>query len=116
MENLDNSPYFFEDEVKVIAYCPVCETDINPIKAKIVENKEDLNLVHLQCNKCKGNILALILKTTNGLSSIGLMTDLNYNDIFYFKDKGRVSDDEVINFHKKIRQKDFSKQVINQIN
>jgi hypothetical protein len=114
MENLNNSPYFFDEEVKVIAYCPVCEADINPIKAKIVENKEDLNLVHIQCSKCKGNILALILRTSSGLSSIGLMTDLNFNDIFKFKEHDSLADNEIISFHKKIRKKNFINQIINQ--
>lgn len=112
MENIDKFPYFFDEEVKLIAYCPLCEADLNPVKAKVVEGKEDLHLVHIQCNKCKGYILALVMKTTNGLSSIGLITDLNYNDVARFKDKEIINDDEVIKIHKLFNKKGVVKQIL----
>ena len=95
MENFDKFPYFSDEEVKLIAYCPFCESDLNPVKAKVVDDKDDSQLIHIQCNNCKGFILALLTKTVSGLSSIGLITDLTFEDVFQFKDKARLQADEI---------------------
>ena len=112
MEHSDKFPLEFNEEVKIIAYCPFCEADLNPIKAKIVESNNDLHLVHFQCNKCQGYILALVLKTAGGLSSIGLITDLTYSDVFRLKDSKPIKADKVIDIYKFFKQKDAVKQII----
>lgn len=112
MENLDKFPYFFDEEVKMAAYCPLCDADLNPVQAKIVEGKDDLHLVHIQCNKCKGFILALVLRTANGLTSIGLITDLNFNDVYKFKNSDRLSADEIIKLHKYFNKKNLVKEIL----
>ncbi|HDQ23071.1 MAG TPA: hypothetical protein ENN28_03840 [Candidatus Uhrbacteria bacterium] len=112
MDNFGKLPYFFDEEIKMVAYCPLCDSDLNPLKARVVEGKNDLNLVHIQCHKCKSFMLALILKTASGISSLGLITDLNFNDVYKFKDKAEISADEMINIHKALKNKDFAGQVI----
>ncbi len=116
MSNFDKLPYFFDEEIKLIAYCPLCDADLNPLQARVVEGKEDLHLVHIQCHKCKGFILALVLKTANGISSVGLITDLSFNDVYTFKDKDRITADEIINIHKIINKREFTERIIKNIN
>ena len=113
MKDFNKYSYYFDEEVKIAAYCPFCEADLNPVKAKIVDNSADMNLIHIQCNKCFGYIIALVLKTEQGLSSIGLITDLNYTDVYRFIDKPAISADEVINIHQNFNQKNFIKNLIN---
>lgn len=113
MENSEKLPYFFEEEIKLIAYCPICEADLNPIKGKLVENKGDLNLVHMQCPKCKGYILALILKTANGLTSLGLITDLNFHDINKFKDQGSLTDEQVLTIVENFNKRKITAKIVN---
>jgi len=112
MENLDKFPYFFDEGLKLIAYCPLCDASITPQKAKIVESRDDLHLVHIQCQKCQGYILALMLKTAGGLSSIGLITDLNFNDVFKFKDGQKIEADEVLKIYQALNKKDIVKQIL----
>lgn len=112
MNDFENQPSFFDEEVKIIAFCPLCDADLNPIKAKIVEDNENMHLVHLQCNKCKGYILAVVLRTVNGLSSVGLITDLNYNDVYNFKGQEKISAEDVLNIHQEFNSKNIVKQII----
>ncbi len=112
MQNLDKFPAFFDEEVKIAAYCPLCDADLNPIKARIIEEKNDLYLVHIQCDKCKGFVLALVLRTENGLTSIGLITDLNFNDVYKFKNKDKISADEIIKLHKNFNKRNLVKEIL----
>ena len=114
MADFNKYPYFFGEEIKLLASCPLCEADLNPVKAKIVECKEDLNLVHIQCHKCKGFILALVLKTGTDLSSIGLITDLDFNDVVKFKDEEKISADYVIRIYQFLKINNLTKENLKQ--
>lgn len=113
MENSDKFPYFSDEEVKLIAYCPFCESDLNPVKAKVIDDRDDSQLIHVQCNTCKGFILALLTKTAAGLNSIGLITDLTFDDVFQFKNKERLQADDVIAIHQTLANKNIIKQILN---
>ncbi len=112
MENFDKFPYFSNEDVKIIAYCPFCDADLNPVKARIIETNEDMQLVHIQCNKCSTFILALLMKTANGLTSVGMITDLNFNDVAKFKEVSSLSADQIINLHKTFSKKDISQKLL----
>ncbi len=115
MENFDKFPYFSDEDVRMIAYCPFCESDLNPVKAKIIDDRDDGQLIHIQCNNCHGFILALLTKTVSGLSSIGLITDLTFDDVFQFKNKPKLRADDIIDIHQawaSKKSKDIVKQLI----
>jgi hypothetical protein len=115
MENFDKSPYFSDEDLRIIAYCPFCESDLNPVKAKVIDDKEDSQLIHIQCNNCHGFILALLTKTMGGLSSVGLITDLTFDDVFQFKNKPKLQADDIIDIHLALtnkKNKDIVKQLI----
>ena len=116
MADSNKYSYFSDEEIKLIARCPLCEADLNSVKAKVVEYKDDLDLVHIQCHKCKGFILALVLKTGTGLSSIGLITDLDFNDVLRFKDKEKISINQVINIYQALEKNNLTGEIQKQMN
>jgi hypothetical protein len=65
----------------------------------VLEERDDAHLVHIQCATCGSSIVALILSSSVGLTSVGLITDLTGDDVLHFKDVGRVTSDEVIELH-----------------
>lgn len=56
-------------------------------------------LLHVQCRKCRHSILALVLVNQVGASSVGLLTDLSYEDVLKFQAGSRVSVNDVIDLH-----------------
>ncbi|MBD3359640.1 MAG: hypothetical protein GF365_02965 [Candidatus Buchananbacteria bacterium] len=114
MENFDKYPYFSDEDVSMIAYCPFCESDLNPVKAKIIDDRDDSQLIHIQCNNCQGFILALLTKTANGLSSVGLITDLTFDDVFQFKNKLKLRADDIIEIHQALASK-TKKNIVKQL-
>ena len=84
------------DNLRVISYCPLCNTHYNPSEAKVLEEKDGAHLIHVECNKCHSSIVAVIITGGIGVSSVGLITDLTSNDVIRFKNEDSVTDDHVI--------------------
>lgn len=98
---------FFDEGVKLISYCPLCEMSYNPQEAKVLGEKEDSHLLHIQCGNCSNAIIALVLISSVGVSSVGLVTDLGFNEVNRFKEAPAVSTDDVIEMHHLLKDEDL---------
>lgn len=98
--------------LKLISYCPLCNTQYNPLTAKILEEREDAHLIHIECRRCASSIVALILTGGIGISSVGLITDLTSNDVLKFKDVPDLSADDVISLHEVLKEDALLKEII----
>lgn len=87
------------DGLRLVSYCPVCETRYNPMQAKLLGEDGETRLLHVQCRKCHHSILALVLVNQVGASSVGLLTDLTYEDVLKFRANRLVSINDVIDVH-----------------
>src|SRR5688572_5132208 len=90
---------FFDEGVKLISYCPLCESSYNPREARVLGEKEDSHLLHIQCGNCANAIIALVLISSVGVSSVGLVTDLAFDEVHRFKEMPAISTDDVIETH-----------------
>ncbi len=95
----NQSSPFFDEGVKLISYCPLCESSYNPQQARVLGEKEDSHLLHIQCGNCANAIIALVLISSAGVSSVGLVTDLVFDEVNRFKQAAMVSTDDVIETH-----------------
>ena len=93
------NPYLPNEGLKLISYCPLCNMQYNPLSAKILDERDDAHLVHVECRRCGSLIVALVLTGGIGISSVGLVTDLTSDDVLKFKDVGSVQMDDVIELH-----------------
>ena len=89
----------WNEGLKLISFCPVCETRYNPMEARMLGKQADAHLLYIQCRKCEHSILALVLVNHVGASSVGLLTDLAYEDILQFRSNQRVTVNDVIATH-----------------
>lgn len=89
----------WDEELKLVSFCPVCETRYNPMEARVLGKQGETHLIHVQCRKCQNSILALVLVNHVGASSVGLVTDLTYEDVVRFRCAPCVSIDDVIDVH-----------------
>ncbi|MBU1164954.1 hypothetical protein KKA15_05360 [Patescibacteria group bacterium] len=105
MQDFGKIPNFFDESIKIISFCPVCNAKYNPVEAKVLEEKEEAHLLHITCKKCQSNVVALILTSNLGISSMGIVTDLNSEDVLKFKSSKAVDADDVINIYKILQTK-----------
>jgi len=100
------SPQFSQESLRLISYCPVCDTSYNPMEARVIDERDDQHLMHIRCKKCAHSILALVLVSGTGVSSMGLLTDLTFDDVLKFRSAERITMDDVIAFHHFLEQED----------
>ena len=114
-----STPSYYQDGLRMISFCPMCETNYNPMEARVLGEKEDGHLLHIRCKKCWNSILALVLVSNAGVSSVGLITDLTYDDVRKFsKHEAPVTTDDVISVHQLLSddgEKDFIDAVLEYI-
>ncbi|MFH1429986.1 MAG: hypothetical protein ABIG71_00505 [Candidatus Uhrbacteria bacterium] len=106
MHSSRRSPQFFQESLRLISYCPVCDTSYNPMEARVIDERDDKHLMHIRCKKCAHSILALVLTSSMGVSSMGLLTDLTFDDVTKFRDAEPISVDDVIVFHQLLEKKE----------
>lgn len=92
----------FDESLKIISCCPICNSRYSSIEAKILAEKNDAHLVYIKCRNCQTAILAVILANNLGVSSVGLVTDLNSDDILKFEKSKPISCDDVIEMHQSL--------------
>lgn len=90
----------WSEGLKLVSFCPVCETRYHSIEARVLAGAAETQLLHVQCRKCQNSILALIHVNQTGASSVGLLTDLCYEDVVRFRSRSTVSIDDVIATHR----------------
>jgi len=84
----------------VSVFCPLCDAKYNPFYAKVIETGDDTNLLHSQCRDCGAYIISLVTHTPFGLSSVGIISDLDAKDVIRFKNQPKITCDDVIDFHR----------------
>jgi len=96
---IPNFDHLGDEGLKLVSYCPVCHSKYNPLEAKVVDESSSAHLLHVKCRRCHSAILALILINHFGVSSIGLITDLDGQEIGKFKEAEIVSDSDVLDVY-----------------
>lgn len=99
MQSRHSYPLFPPESLRLISYCPICNTHYNPLAAQILEEREDAHLIHVECRKCGSSIVALVLTAGIGISSVGLVTDLTGEEVLKFRRKESIRTDDVLNMH-----------------
>ncbi len=91
---------------RVVSYCPLCDSNYNLLEAKILEQREDAQLVYIKCRTCASSILALILAHPLGVSTVGLLTDLSINEVYKYRAGQPISEDDVLNIYQDLQNFD----------
>ena len=96
--------------VKILSRCPICHDVYNSIDAKIIGSDGDTRLLHVRCNQCANSLLALVMIQNGAASSVGLVTDLSYEDVLRFKRSNYVNIDDVIGLNEQMSETSFITQ------
>ncbi len=97
---------FYDEGVRLISYCPLCQASYSPRQTRVLGEKEDSHLLHIQCGNCSNAILALVLVSAAGVSSTGVVTDMNSDEFDIFKSAPAISTDDVIDAHHLLQNED----------
>lgn len=89
-------PSFLEEGIKLISFCPLCQSKQSAMEVNVLEQTGENHLIHLRCQNCQTAILVLVTLTPLGLNSVGMITDLSVIDAKKFKEAESLEYDEII--------------------
>lgn len=87
--------------------CPVCKGAYQANQKNILEERGEAHLVHVTCPHCFNSMMAVVVATQLGLSSVGMLTDLNANDAIRLAHRAPLSEDDLFAFHQLLKEKNL---------
>ncbi len=106
MKNFNNENFNKStDGIKLLSRCPACQNEHDPSETSILDETEDSHLLYIKCNKCGSGVVASISPANFGMISLGVITDLNAFEIKQFKNKEKITQDDVLNFISYFKEK-----------
>ena len=107
MKKGDSKSNPIQDQIKIMQQCPVCQGKYSTKQAKVVEERGEANLVHITCPHCSNSMIAVIVVSDLGMSSVGMLTDLNEEDVKRLRNKEIITEDELFGFHTLLKTNQF---------
>lgn len=89
----------WEEGVRLLELCPLCEAPYEPLEIKILAEQERLHLLHVTCRECHHAVAALITREPGGVSSLGVVTDAQPEDIDRWRSAAPISWDDCLAWH-----------------
>jgi len=102
----------WREALKFINHCPICSQAYNPDNAQLFAKNDTASLVHIACGNCQSSFVAMILMLGQGLSSVGMVSDLNFPDAQRLHKSGPLTVDEAIEGYKLIQDEKYFHSLI----
>lgn len=109
MADSSPQPTPIQEGLRLMSQCPLCRKQHATEDARILSKKNGAHLVHITCPHCANAVLAVVVVTQLGLSSVGMVTDLGTEDVMRLKQNGPVTEDELLAFHGILKEKNLFK-------
>ena len=106
----DQELSFFQEGLRLMARCPLCQTRYQSSLVKVIAEKEDAYLVHVLCAKCRGAVIALVFANFFGVTSVGVLTDLESDEVLLAQQRA-VDADDVLDLYRLLRDGSFSELI-----
>ena len=79
--------------------CSVCESDLDPRRTIILEEKDQKTTAHITCPKCNSAAMVFLSNNQAGVLSIGIATDLDESEVRDKFGKLAISADEMLDLY-----------------
>ena len=90
------------NNLETLLKCPVCQKKYSSESASVVRQNERFMLVYVGCDHCGMGSLAVVSRdafSREGTLTMGILTDLEREEIALFSQASPISWDEVLDFH-----------------
>lgn len=87
------------ENLKSLMRCSVCNHKYEPVKAILLEEQEGQTTFHLTCTSCKVSTVVFVSTSQLGVVSMGILTDLEGNEVRNLFGDEAISSDQVLDVH-----------------
>ena len=89
----------------LLAKCPHCNRKHSNSKTAVIDQKGGRTTLFITCGNCNVSALILVSEGPMGLISLGMMIDLERDEVQKFIGRTAITVDEVIEVHKLLKVK-----------
>ncbi|MBT4722929.1 hypothetical protein HN958_04065 [Candidatus Falkowbacteria bacterium] len=100
------------NSLKIISECPVCRKKQFPADINLVEEREEGHLLHMQCKLCSGSLLVFVNFNDHGANVIGVLTDLQSQEVGKVLSRGPLTADDFLEIYQKMNQEGIVKELL----
>lgn len=97
----------WQEALRFINKCPICAAAYEVVEAKLFAKKGNASLIHITCGQCQSSFMAMILLLGQGLSSVGMVTDLSFADASKFYQCPPITLDEALEGYQFLHTENF---------
>ena len=90
--------------LQIITNCPMCDFKYDKKNIKMIDKKDGLITIYLNCQKCKSSMMMVIMTGALGITSVSMMTDITEDDLKN-AENSHVEYDDVLEMHKFLKSK-----------
>lgn len=102
----------WKEALKFINKCPICSAAYEVEQAALFAKNERATLVHITCKDCHSYFIAMIVMMAQGLSSVGMITDLSLKDAERLHKVEPISLDEALQGFKAVQDLQFTTSLL----
>lgn len=103
----NGKPDSWRKTLKLISRCPVCSHDYQSEAIRLFASGGEAKFVHFTCGSCNGYFMAMIMNISKGVSTVGMITDLSFEDLKKLHKISPLTVDETIEGYQFINSSDF---------
>lgn len=96
-------PSVFEPR-RLLRECPICGDEYLADQVVVVEVEGGNQLVHMTCARCHNALVALMVESALGMSSVGMITDLSVADMNRGREQRPITEEQVLSLHQFLQQ------------
>ena len=93
-----------QEGLALLRTCPMCRHQFDDTAVRVIEERSAMRLMHMSCGECQTAILAMVMASDLGMSTVGVLTDLSANDAERILGTDVFSEDDVLAFYSFIEQ------------
>ncbi len=90
--------------LQIITNCPMCDFKYDKKDIKMIDKKDGLITIYLNCQKCRSSMMMVIMTGVLGITSVSMMTDIVEDDLKNIENSC-VEYDDVLEMHKFLESK-----------
>jgi hypothetical protein len=85
---------------EVMPNCSFCGKTFNDEKIVLVYKENAKTIFHITCSRCKTSTLVMMSENQKGLVGVGVLTDLDKEEVAEKIKSGAISSDEIIDTYR----------------
>ena len=93
-----------QEGLRLMRECPLCSKEYDMDRMNVLEECSGTHLVHIACPHCLNAVLLIVMISEFGMSSVGIVTDLDPNDAIKMQRLESIKEDDVLDFHLFLKQ------------